>query len=303
MTPMNTDTDRHCIDLTQLSSREQLSALMDGALPEDQTRFLLRRLQHDAELAGSWERWRLASDVMRGLAPARQLPGDFAARVSAALQGGALAEAPVAASSRPAWLRRGAGIGALAAALAVVALMGRPALVEQAAPAAPAQLAAATKVALPSVHDRAAPSRPAPQPPAAPAGNSDMLAAASVVAAATASTKSTRRGKPGGTPVAAPATVAAADTQIAAAAPAALDVAPAGFRGLPQSEIATRPWPRSILPQYAGNGGLAVGFGEHPRRTDNPFTPPVFDAPPKLLSDEAAPQATPGTDAQEPSRP
>ena len=48
MTPMNTDTDRHCIDLTQLSSREQLSALMDGALPADQTRFLLRRLRHDA---------------------------------------------------------------------------------------------------------------------------------------------------------------------------------------------------------------------------------------------------------------
>ena len=61
MTPMNTDTDRHCIDLTQLSSREQLSALMDGALPEDQTRFLLRRLQHDDELAGSWERWRISS--------------------------------------------------------------------------------------------------------------------------------------------------------------------------------------------------------------------------------------------------
>ncbi|MFN7137618.1 MAG: RseA family anti-sigma factor, partial [Thermomonas sp.] len=56
------DTDRHCIGLTQLSSREQLSALMDGMLPEDQTRFLLRRLQHDAELAGSWERWRIASD-------------------------------------------------------------------------------------------------------------------------------------------------------------------------------------------------------------------------------------------------
>ena len=55
-------------DLTQLSSREQLSALMDGALPPDQTRFLLRRLQHDAPLAESWERWRLAGETMRGLA-------------------------------------------------------------------------------------------------------------------------------------------------------------------------------------------------------------------------------------------
>ena len=63
-------------DLTQLSSREQLSALMDGALPADQTRFLLRRLQHDAPLAGCWERWRLTGEVMRGLAPAQRLPAE-----------------------------------------------------------------------------------------------------------------------------------------------------------------------------------------------------------------------------------
>ena len=67
-------------DLTQLSSREQLSALMDGALPADQTRFLLRRLQHDAPLAECWQRWRLAGEVMRGLAPAQRLPADFALR-------------------------------------------------------------------------------------------------------------------------------------------------------------------------------------------------------------------------------
>ena len=84
---MKTETDRHCIDLTQLSSREQLSALMDGALPEDQTRFLLRRLQHDAELAANWERWRIAGDAMRGIAPTQHLPVDFAQRVAASLHG------------------------------------------------------------------------------------------------------------------------------------------------------------------------------------------------------------------------
>lgn len=302
MTPMNTDTDRHCIDLTQLSSREQLSALMDGALPEDQTRFLLRRLQHDDELAGSWERWRIASDVMRGMAPARHLPADFASRVSAALHGGEVVAAPAATTSRPAWLRRGAGIGALAAALAVVALMGRPALENDALPTAPAQVAAAAKTALLPAHGQPAPSLPAPSAPAAPAGNSDMLAAATMAAAATVSTKPARRGKPAGTSDAAPATVAA--SQIAVAAPAALEVAPAEFRGLPEAEIATRPWPRSILPQYAGSSGLAVGFGAHPRRADNPFTPPVFDAAPKLLSDEAAaPQAAPGAEAQDQPQP
>ena len=49
---MNTESATN--DLTQLSSREQLSALMDGALPADETRFLLRRLQHDASLTECW---------------------------------------------------------------------------------------------------------------------------------------------------------------------------------------------------------------------------------------------------------
>lgn len=296
MTPMNTDTDRHCIDLTQLSSREQLSALMDGALPEDQTRFLLRRLQHDDELAGSWERWRIASDVMRGMAPARRLPGDFASRVSLALHGGEVAAEPAAATSRPAWLRRGAGMGALAAALAVVALMGRPALEDDASPAAPAQVAATTPAA--PLHGQPAPSQPAPQLPTAPAGGSDMLAAASMAAAATASVKPARRSRPAAA-VAATVTAVEASAQIAAVTPATPDVAAPEFRGLPEAEIVTRPWPRSILPQYAGSGGLAVGFGDHPRRADNPFAPPVFGAPPKLLSGEAAStQAAAGADAQ-----
>jgi hypothetical protein len=41
-----------------------------------------------------------------------------------------------------------------------------------------------------------------------------------------------------------------------------------------EPDIATRPWPRSILPQYAA-GGLTVGFGEHARQAlpRNPFQP------------------------------
>ena len=205
---------------------------------------------------------------------------------------------PAAATSRPAWLRRGAGMGALAAALAVVALMGRPALDGDASSVAPAQAAAASKVAVPA-HGGPAPSQPAPQVPAVPAAGSDMLAAASMAVAATASAKPARRSRPAAasTVAAVPATSAA--TQVAAAAPSALDVVPTEFRSLPQGDIATRPWPRSILPQYAGSSGLAVGFGDHPRRADNPFAPPVFDAPPKLLSDESAsPQAAAGGDPQ-----
>ena len=289
MTPMNTDadTDRHCIDLTQLSSREQLSALMDGALPEDQTRFLLRRLQHDAELAGSWERWRIASDVMRGLAPARHLPADFASRVSAALHGEAADGAQASIAPRPAWLRRSAGLGAIAAALAVVALMARPALAPEASPVPARQVAAVTPA-------RPAAPLPKPQPPA-PMPQADapnMLAAAAVVAVA----KPVRRGKPRS---ALPTAVAPETTRIAAATPPAAgrEAPVTEFPALPPTDIVTRPWPRSILSQYGNSGSLTVGFGEHlPRAADNPFTPSAFRAPPKLLSDPAPAQDAAASD-------
>lgn len=286
MTPMHTDadTDRHCIDLTQLSSREQLSALMDGALPEDQTRFLLRRLQHDAELAGSWERWRIASDVMRGLAPARHLPADFASRVGAALRGeDAVAAQARAAALRPVWLRRGAGIGALAAALGLVALLARPALDPDVAVGPVAQEVAATRsaVAMPAAQQVAPTPAPAPQ-----AETPDRR----VASAAVAVTTPLRRSKlPSASPMATPAQ--AERVGIAAATPPAAepDMPAAAFPVLPSTDSVPRPWPRSILSQYGSGGSLAVGFGEHlPRTADNPFTPSAFRAPPTLLSDVAA---------------
>lgn len=64
--------------------REQLSALIDGELDVEQARFLLRRLQHDGELAGDLERWQLAADTLRGdvIAPGSK---GFAERVAAAI--------------------------------------------------------------------------------------------------------------------------------------------------------------------------------------------------------------------------
>lgn len=50
---------------TDLSLAEQLSALMDGELPEAQARFLRRRLEHDAELRAQWSRMQLASSCLR----------------------------------------------------------------------------------------------------------------------------------------------------------------------------------------------------------------------------------------------
>ena len=278
-TGMNNDIARDAADLTQLSSREQLSALMDGALPEDQTRFLLRRLQHDADLAGNWERWRIASDVMRGLAPARRLPMDFAERVSARLHGeiGADATAQAAAARRPAWLRWGGG-AAMAAALAVVALMARPQL-EETAP----QTAAAPAVQVAVNNSPAVPHAPQPQPSAPLADAPVMLAAAVAATAKPVRRSAPRAARPVDVPAApVPELMAARETTPAVE----LHIDP------PASEIATRPWPRSILSQYGAGNGLAVGFGERlPRAAENPFAPPVFDAPPKLLSDSNSPAA------------
>lgn len=61
-------------DKFELHTRLQLSQLIDSELPMDEARFLLRRLQHNEELANCQERWQLYGDVLRGvaLAPPRQ---------------------------------------------------------------------------------------------------------------------------------------------------------------------------------------------------------------------------------------
>ena len=46
--------------------QQQISQMLDGELPQDQARFLRRRLQHDAELSGCFERWQVCGDVLRG---------------------------------------------------------------------------------------------------------------------------------------------------------------------------------------------------------------------------------------------
>ena len=102
--------------------RQQLSAMLDGELSPDQARFMLRRLQHDVELAERWERWQVCGDVLRGQGNAL-LPPDFASRVSSAIADAA--PQPVeqrARSSGRRGLRWGGG-AALAASVAMAALL------------------------------------------------------------------------------------------------------------------------------------------------------------------------------------
>lgn len=107
---------------------EQLSALMDGELDAERSRFLLRRLESDPGLRAAWERWQLASGSLRGQL-GLQVDAGFLDRVQAGIDalpaadpdGPHAAPVPVRASAGR-WLRWTAG-GAIAASVAVVALM------------------------------------------------------------------------------------------------------------------------------------------------------------------------------------
>ena len=264
---MNTETAAN--DLTQLSSREQLSALMDGALSPDQTRFLLRRLQHDAPLAECWERWRLTGEAMRGLAPAQRLPADFAARVGAALHGDVSVPAQAGTGRTPAWLRWGGG-AAMAASLAIVALMARQPVVEAPAAATAVQLASSAAPAN-EIPATPAPASETPSPLDTDNAAQTLAAAGAIAVAGTTRPARSRGIEQARTPARVQAAATRSDTVATQVAAASGNVLGNGAT-IPQPDIVTRPWPRSVLPQYA-SGGLAVGFGEHARGATayNPF--------------------------------
>jgi sigma-E factor negative regulatory protein RseA len=120
------------------TTQEQLSALMDGELPHDELRFLLRRIESDAGLAQRWSRYQIASAVLkRQYAGPLLSDGQFATAVIARLDSGAVsARQPMTMTGR---LLRWAGGGAIAASVAVLALVAtRPAGTDGAMPTAPA---------------------------------------------------------------------------------------------------------------------------------------------------------------------
>lgn len=116
--------------------REQLSALMDGELPRDQVRFLLRRIDGDTQLALTWARYQLAGNVLGRRATALPLRGDFAETLMRRLDTGS--------TGLGMRVLRWAGGGAIAAAVAVFALVSTRPIVgpEPAAALASAPIAA-----------------------------------------------------------------------------------------------------------------------------------------------------------------
>jgi len=99
-------------------SNGMLSAGMDGELTQEELRFLLRRLDHDASLQQAWSHYHVARDGLRRQLPPLASTG-FSARVMLAIEQETVA---VGSGRRRHWLRWSAG-GAIAATVAVAALM------------------------------------------------------------------------------------------------------------------------------------------------------------------------------------
>ena len=107
--------------------REQVSAFLDGELPNSETELLLKRLARDAELRESFGRYALIGEALRGASPALLTKG-FASRVNLAIDGEPLPVMAQPQNSRaPRWWRPLAGVGVAAgvAAVAIVALQQR----------------------------------------------------------------------------------------------------------------------------------------------------------------------------------
>jgi sigma-E factor negative regulatory protein RseA len=106
---------------------EQVSAFLDGELPNAETELLLKRLTRDAELRESFGRFALIGEALRGTGP-HILAGGFASRVNLAIDGEPVPVSAHAHHGRAArWWRPLAGVTVAAgvAAVAIVALQQR----------------------------------------------------------------------------------------------------------------------------------------------------------------------------------
>jgi len=102
--------------------REQVSAFLDGELPNSETELLLKRLTRDAELRESFGRYALIGEAIRGPGGGLLTKG-FSGRVNLAIDGepAAAANGSPAQERSPRWWLPLAGV-AVAAGVAVVAV-------------------------------------------------------------------------------------------------------------------------------------------------------------------------------------
>jgi negative regulator of sigma E activity len=107
--------------------REQVSAFLDGELPDTETELLLKRLTRDGELRESFGRFALIGEALRG-SGSQILTRGFASRVNLAIDGEPVHVPALVAPPRASrWWRPLAGVtvAASVAAVAIVALQQR----------------------------------------------------------------------------------------------------------------------------------------------------------------------------------
>ncbi len=271
---------------------QQLSALMDGDLPPDQARFLLRRMEHDTELTGCWERWQLCGDALRGQAQA-PAPAGFADRIALAIAAEPAGSAANATSLRTRSNLAKWGGGALAASVAAIALF----MVRQQVPdEAPSQATPAVANQSPAAASSTASPEPALQTAATVTAAS--VAVASVPRRQNDARRSATRNQQTARNAAAVRN-AQQDRAVAssAAVPPAINTltrAPVGtginngdprdpFSSVVQISAPTaRPWPRAVLPQYSsGSGAFNADYStDRAAQTFYPFEPRLPVNPP-----------------------
>lgn len=277
--------------------REQLSAMMDGALSADEARFLLRRMEHDDELADCWERWQFAGDAMRGHA-GRALPADFSRRVGRAIAAGPVVDevveeqtfavAAVPGARRP--LLRWGGGAALAASVALAALIGSRVLSSSEEVPPPSVAAAPVLIAPIAV----APTGSVPAPERVMPDGIAQAGAAAVVAAAAVS-KDSRTPRPHllasaqAVPVGRSTAAARRASTSSSSSQAAVQLAQAthGRDLAPHADMTVKPWPRALVPGASAGGEVTAGFEGSP--AFQPFQPPRPEwRPPTTVSPTAA---------------
>ncbi len=279
--------------------QQQLSAWMDGDLPSDEARFLLRRLQHDDELASRLGRWQLCGDVLRGQAQA-PAPAGFVERVAAAVNAepsllAASATAPRARSNLRVW-----GGGALAASVAAIALfMVRQQVLDETPVPSTASVAGQSSAV---ATGNAGSALPGSSPRVLTEGN------ASVASAPRRQADSNQRRSATRTQQAASRSVASArlpERVVATAASAAVPVvhaiasAPSAtssqrdpFSNVQIGSPSARPWPRAVSPQYpSSSGGFNAGFSsDRAAQTFYPFEPRMAERLPVSPSGPSQPE-------------
>jgi negative regulator of sigma E activity len=280
--------------------RLQLSSMMDGELSLDEARFLLRRLQHDEELNGCWERWQLCGDVLRGQARA-PAPTGFAQRVALAIaaepQQAAANRDPVSRRSRGSLARWGGG--ALAASVALVALFmarqqgpqdntqtGLPAVATQ-TPTDTGRSVAVGDSASSSSSDVMASAATEPVAVASVPRRQDNTVRRSATRTQQAGRNASRASREPQRAVA--SVMPSSPPAIAAPSPALVpplnpfSKAPAASQPVASmSSPQARPWPRAVLQPYpSASGALTVGLpSDSAQQTFYPFEPRLPAAPP-----------------------